>query len=65
MNMHLYDMCALHANALPYVAVPPGPPTDILVSTTATEAYVTWKAPLFIGGLFSKDDFIVCQILYG
>ena len=62
MNVHLCDMCALYANALCYVAVPPGPPTDILVSTTATEAYVTWKAPLFIGELFSKDDLIVCQV---
>ncbi len=29
------------------------------MSTTATEANVTWKAPLFIGELFSKDDFLL------
>ena len=62
--MHLCNVCDLHPNALSYVAVPPGPPTDILVSTTATEANVTWKAPLFIGELFSKDDFSVCWIYY-
>ena len=46
---------------LSFVVVPPGPPTDILVSTTSTEANVTWKAPLFIGELFSKGKFIVGQ----
>ena len=54
---------SVYPNVLSYISVPPGPPTDVLVSTTATEAYVRWKAPLFIGELFSKHDF-VCYLIY-
>ena len=37
-----------------FVAVPPGPPRDVSVSTTSTEANVTWNEPSFIGEFFSE-----------
>ena len=47
-----------HIILFSYISVPPGPPTDIFISSTSTEANVTWREPPFIGEFFSENDFI-------
>lgn len=44
------------------VVVPPGPPTDIYISSTSSEANITWKQPLFIGEFFS--EIYICTLVY-